>query len=57
MSVNIQIRNSDGPSNSLVLKNHIKYLGVMIDDGVPWSIRHCRVRFYTSVGQPLSKQL
>ena len=33
MPVNIQIRNSDGKSHSLVRKNHIK-LGVMIDDYV-----------------------
>ena len=32
MSVNIQISKSDGTSHPLVHKNHIKYLGVMIDD-------------------------
>ena len=36
MSVNIQIRNSDGTSHPLVRKNHIKYLGVMIDNCVSW---------------------
>ena len=36
MPVNIQIRNSDGTSHPLVRKNHIKYLGVMIDDCVSW---------------------
>ena len=36
MPVNIQIRNSDGMSHLLVRKNHIKYLGVMIDDCVSW---------------------
>ena len=36
MPVNIQIRNSDGTSHSLVRKNHIKYLGIMIDDCVSW---------------------
>ena len=36
MSVNIQIRNSDGTKHPLVRKNHIKYLGVMIDDCVSW---------------------
>ena len=36
MPVNIQIRNSDGTSHPLVRKNHIKYLGVMIDDFVSW---------------------
>ena len=34
MPVNIQIRNSDGTSHPLVRKNHVKYLGVMIDDCV-----------------------
>ena len=36
MPVNTQIRNSDGTSHPLVRKNHIKYLGVMIDDCVSW---------------------
>ena len=36
MPVNIQIRNSDGTSHPLVRKNHVKYLGVMIDDCVSW---------------------
>ena len=36
MPVNIQIRNSDGMRHPLVRKNHIKYLGVMIDDCVSW---------------------
>ena len=36
MPVNIQIRNSDRMSHPLVRKNHIKYLGVMIDDCVSW---------------------
>ena len=31
MPVNIQISNSDETSHPLVRKNHIKYLGVMID--------------------------
>ena len=34
MPVNIQIRNSNRTSHPLVHKNHIKYLGVMIDDCV-----------------------
>ena len=36
MPVRIQIRNSDGTSHPLIRKNHIKYLGVMIDDCVSW---------------------
>ena len=36
MPVNIQIRNSDGTSHPLVRKNHLKNLGVMIDDCVAW---------------------
>ena len=34
MPVNIQIRNSDRMSHPLVRKNHIKYVGAMIDDCV-----------------------
>ena len=36
MPINIQIRNSDGTRHPLVRKNHIKHLGVMIDDSVSW---------------------
>ena len=36
MSVNIQIRNKDGTYYSLIRKDHIKYLGVMIDDSISW---------------------
>ena len=36
MSVNIQIRNKDGTYYSLVRKDHIKCLGVMIDDFISW---------------------
>ena len=36
MPVNIQIRNSNGTSHLLVRKNHIMYLGVMIDKCVSW---------------------
>ena len=36
MPVNIQIRNSDRMSHPLVRKNHIKYVGAMIDDCVSW---------------------
>ena len=36
MSVNIQIRIKDGTYYSLIRKDHIKYLGVMIDDSISW---------------------
>ena len=36
MPVNIEIRNRDGMRHPLVRKNHIKDLGVMIDDCVSW---------------------
>ena len=45
MPVNIQIRNSDGASHPLVRKNHIKYLGVMIDDCVSWK---CHISYICS---------
>lgn len=32
MPVNIKIRDKHGTYNTLVRKNHLKYLGVMIDD-------------------------
>ena len=34
--MNIQIRNKDGTYYSLVRKDHIKCLGVMIDDFFSW---------------------
>ena len=36
MPVNIYIRDRDGTYNTLVRKDHLKYLGVMIDDCVSW---------------------
>ena len=36
MSVNIQIRIKDGTYYSLIREDHIKYLGVMIDDSISW---------------------
>ena len=38
MSVNIQIRNEDGTYYSLIRKDHIKFLGVMIDDSISWKL-------------------
>ena len=43
--VNIQIRNSDGKSHPSVRKNHIKYLGAMIDDCVSWK---CHISYICS---------
>ena len=36
MNVNINITHRDGSCHSLELKDHIKYLGVMIDSALTW---------------------
>ena len=52
MSVNIQIRNKDGTYYSLVRKDHIKCLGVMIDDFISWKydISYIRSRISRNIG-------
>ena len=36
ITINIFLRNNDGTNYSLKRKDHIRYLGVMIDDSVSW---------------------
>ena len=42
---NIFLRNNDGTNYSLKRKDHIRYLGVMIDDSVSWK---CHIAFISS---------
>ena len=50
MPVNIQISNSDGTSHHLVRKNHIKYLGVMIDDSWKYLISYICSQISRNIG-------
>ena len=49
MNVNINITNRDGSCHSLERKDHVKYLGVMIDSALTWKYHisyQCELSFH-----------